>query len=445
MGKPKVSARKWADEDRSGYESKVLKSPSIPTFKLKEGSMRIDIISFIAGPGNPFAEEGQETWERTFWTHRDVGLDEDAYVCPRKSADRPCPICEHQSKLRRQAGTDKDLIKALEPRKRQLFNVVDLDDPDAGVQVWDASVHVFGNQLKEDLENADPDDPWEYFADPDQGSTLKIRVKDTPMGNGGSFMKVSSIAFKPRKRVPDTVLNAAYNLDKILYVPTYEELEKLFFQTAGAAAPSADDDGFQEPGARTRGGRPAAAEDDGFKEPARTRASAGRGADEDDGFQEPARPRGRAATEDDTPPPRSRASAGREAPEGGADMRSDIARENRRYGGEAGKTAEELGIELGGHVLHGEHGKCEVIHINAEGTRLKLEDVDGEIHKDIPPADCKVRGKKPAAQEAPAPDDPTETTSRSERRQRDAAQEAGPATTPAAADTGGDWDEDWGD
>lgn len=47
------------------------------------------------------------------------------------------------------------------------------------------------------------------------------------------------------------------------------------------------------------------------------------------------------------------------------------------------ETADDKGIEVGSTVIHDDHGECEVLHISKDGTTLKLEDDDGDVHKGI--------------------------------------------------------------
>src|SRR5690606_35728633 len=130
-----------------------------------------------AGP-NPNAEPGAFHYERTYFVHRNIGVNEDAYVCPLRTAGKACPICEYRQKLEKEKNADEDLIGSLVPKQRQLWNIRDNDDLDAGVQVWDISFHNFGKQLKKEVRNADEDDGYEYFADPDEGHLLRVLLEE---------------------------------------------------------------------------------------------------------------------------------------------------------------------------------------------------------------------------------------------------------------------------
>lgn len=57
-------------------------------------------------------------------------------------------------------------------------------------------------------------------------------------------------------------------------------------------------------------------------------------------------------------------------------------------------------FKRGDKVKHREFGVCDVVHVSGDGTSLKLEDEEGELHNAVDPADC-----KPATKSKPAADD----------------------------------------
>ena len=62
------SARRRAEQHKGDYESTVVELPEgVEMFKVKsEKAIRIDIIPFIVGKGNPWADEGSLHCERTY-------------------------------------------------------------------------------------------------------------------------------------------------------------------------------------------------------------------------------------------------------------------------------------------------------------------------------------------------------------------------------------------
>lgn len=240
----RVSAKKAAEKNSGGIDFTSISLPDgVGLFDMKEGIRRVDILPYTVGtPGpsgpNPEAGEGDVYFERTFYTHRDIGADGNTYVCLAKTAGKKCPVCESRASMLKN-GADKDVADELLPKKRQLWNVYDREAPDKNVQVWDVSFHLFGKQLYKEINNADEDDDFEFFADPQEGSTLRLGIEEVNRG-GYKFNSVETIGFKVRKTpLSDEVLEQANDLDGVLTVLSYKDLEAIYLQTV-------DDDGEDE-------------------------------------------------------------------------------------------------------------------------------------------------------------------------------------------------------
>ncbi|HEC65473.1 MAG TPA: hypothetical protein ENI23_09270, partial [bacterium] len=229
----RVSAQRRVETHKSGFErTTVTVSDDVQFFSLgKEGTKRIDIIPYTVGEGNPFADLGELHFERTFWTHRDIGAEQNSYVCPAKTAKKKCPICEYRSSLQRDPNSDSELIKSLVPKERQLWNVIDLEESEKGVQLWEISFHLFGKRLDSEIENADEDDDYKYFADLKDGRTLKLGVVQKSIKGGKPFCDVDTIGFKTRREdYNESILEDVHNLDEILNILDYDKLKDIFLQ-----------------------------------------------------------------------------------------------------------------------------------------------------------------------------------------------------------------------
>lgn len=270
--RPKLSAKRWAETADSGFTPTVAKLPDGVQFfsPKKEGTYRLEIVPYVvpdkpAGGQNPNAQCGELHYERTYFAHRGIGADERSYVCPARTAGKPCPICEHRKELMRDKDGDEDLIKALAPKQRQLWNIYDHGDAEKGVQVWDVSFHLFGKQLKAAVLNADEDDNFEYFADPEDGLTLRVGMEEKSFA-GNSFLEAASIGFKARKEpLAKEILDAAQLLDDLLIVLDYEKLKSVFLQEEGVVPHEDDDD---EPAPKKKLANQAAKDDDDDDKPA---------------------------------------------------------------------------------------------------------------------------------------------------------------------------------
>lgn len=239
----RVSAARRVEEHRSGFVSTAFDCPDgIKMWSLKDACVKkFDVLPYRAGKGNKFADEGHLHFERTYFCHVKVGVNENRYICPSKTFNKPCPICEHRAKLVREAETDKDLLRDLLPKERQLFLVKDLEDNK--IYLWDNSFHNFGKLLDTRVKTADDDDEYKYFADLETGLTLRVAFEEVKFGTGKPFLQASSIDFKPRKEQYDASLaDEMPCLDDLLILKSYAELEKIYYQEADEA----DDDNEED-------------------------------------------------------------------------------------------------------------------------------------------------------------------------------------------------------
>jgi hypothetical protein len=224
------SAKKRAETHQSGFESKALKRPEgLEWFRVKAGTYRLDIIPYVVGKGNPCADEGLVYYERTFYTHRNIGANpRDQYICPMKTSNKKCPVCDYQAKLRRNPKTSKEAVKDLNTSERQIFIVKDFAEPDKGFQLWEISHHAFGKLLDARVKGEDEDEEFNKFFHLEDGLTLKVTFAEEPAGEGGSYPKAVSIDFKPRKEQYDeSVLDEVPCLDELLKELSYKELSKV--------------------------------------------------------------------------------------------------------------------------------------------------------------------------------------------------------------------------
>ncbi len=231
-----VNARKRAEEHKGMYENTKLNLPEgVKMFSLdSEKTKRIDILNFEVGKDNPYADEGTLHYERTFFVHRNIGADQLSFVCPRKTSGGkdPCPICEFITKLRQDEDADVQLIKDMGLSERQLFNVIDHSEKDAEVRIWDMSFFLFGKRLDKQIKEEDDDDNFSSFAEFENGLTLKLGVEEVNLGRT-TFYAVSTINFKERKEDYDEeeMLEQVYNLDELLNILDYDELNDILLQT----------------------------------------------------------------------------------------------------------------------------------------------------------------------------------------------------------------------
>lgn len=311
---------------RSGGDWTTITIPEgVTVFQPKEGSYKLDIVPYKVGKGNPYAEPGLWYYERTFFTHRGVGPNNESYVCTAKTTGGRCPVCDYRAKLARDPDADEKLVDALKPKERQLWLVFDHKEPEKGVQLFESSFHTFGKLLEKKRKAADEDETHKRdFDDWESGSTLKVLFSEESAGSY-SFIDCSDIEFKPRANGLDRdLLDHGVCLDDIPKVMEYDRLKGILLQTEAEEPEDEDED-----------------ED----KPVLKKGKAKAASDEDD--VEPA-------------PKKAKAPATKEA-----------------------NPADDAGLEEGMRVKHKKFGVCEIVRISGDGTSLTLEDEDDETHRSV--------------------------------------------------------------
>ncbi len=176
---------------------------------------------------------GDPWYKKPYKIHKNIGPDEDSAVCL-KTFGKACPICEHRSQLAKEGETDREVLKELAAKDRVLYVVIPISGKDPDGKSYDEKPHIFDISwwLFQDLLNdeLEENDNNEVFPDLEEGLTLKIRWDSKKMGKGPSYADVSRIDFMEREEMYDeSIQDDIPDLDKVLKVLTYKELETLFF------------------------------------------------------------------------------------------------------------------------------------------------------------------------------------------------------------------------
>jgi len=158
--------------------------------------------------------------------HYGVGENNDVFLCNRLAFGKKCPLCEEMY-----AEWDKDdeeqdtkKIQALKPRWRCFYNIFDYDTPDTSIMLWeDVSYYLFEEMLQEAMETED--EGLVTFSDLEEGSSIEFKGREKKLGKN-SFVEAHSISFQPRDKYKDNILDKTFPLDKMLVIPTYEEVAK---------------------------------------------------------------------------------------------------------------------------------------------------------------------------------------------------------------------------
>lgn len=240
-----TSARTRAEKHtQGGFSATYLRMPEkMKSFRPKAGTYFLDIMPYKVGEGNPSAEPGMVHYERTYFLHPRVAADGSPYLCPRLTSKSPCPICERRQVLSRSDDpTNEELVKDMAPKERQLFAVINLKEPDKGIQLWDVSYHLFGKLLDARIRNSDEEDGWDTFFALEGGLTLKVTFKEESFG-GRTFVAAETIDFRARKEDYDEdTLAMVPCLDELLIETSYKELKAVVLDTAEDEEEPEDDE-----------------------------------------------------------------------------------------------------------------------------------------------------------------------------------------------------------
>jgi hypothetical protein len=339
-----ADAKKRVQDHEAGWKPIAYKVPEgMKVFKFTEDKLySLDIIPFIAGEGNPYAKPGQMTYERTYYVHP-LGPDGEKYGCNRENFGKPCPVCTKREKFMMQPGFDKDIANGMRPKERQLWLVINRAKKSEGVQFFEAAHYGKGAGFGEMLDN-------KIDAAKEGSPQTRFFYLDDGMTlevkcKKDSFKKATF--FKPTNMelVPR---KSQYDEDMIDDQPCLDEC----ILEADQNEMKKYLDGFD-------GEEPEQEED----EPVKKNKAKGR-VEEDEELDE-----------------------------------------EEEENEEEEATAHSLGIKKGSNVKHKKYGVCTVVHISTDGTSLRLEDEDEEVHKGVAPSECTVIKAKKKVEEDDDDDD----------------------------------------
>lgn len=195
----------------------------------------IDIIPYKIGPDQPPMLEGKKRTaypgEWGFFlqisVHRNIGPVKQSVLCPAKNYGKPCPICEHISKLE-DDGVDWDEYSNIATMERCLYNVVVMTnekEQKKGIRIWDAAYKYSQEILKSLAQDARTGARIMYHSpDRDLGKSIQFEVEKD------KFRKVYGHKFLDRNYdISDKLQEDAYVLDGLLELLPYKTISDLFY------------------------------------------------------------------------------------------------------------------------------------------------------------------------------------------------------------------------
>jgi len=229
-----VSDSKRQKREASSYGYLNLpKGVKILALKEKTREILLDFIPYIVTDAHHPDRDVDENvavvdslwYKRPFKVHRNIGANNDTVVCL-TSVKKKCPICEWTIEQRRK-GVDWDDLKDTAAKDRNLYAVLPIDskDHDDIIHIWDVSKFLFQEELNDQLEE-DPDNG--IFPELEEGLTLKVKFRWEKFGKN-TFARTRDILFEDREQqYNEDILKDVPNLDKMLNVLSYKELDAKF-------------------------------------------------------------------------------------------------------------------------------------------------------------------------------------------------------------------------
>lgn len=192
----------------------------VEMYRPKAGTNKIDILPFIRKDGDP-------AYLLEYYQHTGVGLNNNREICLAKTFGKPCPICAERQRMINDGGSwQDDNVKALSPKRRCLYNVIDLLEPEKGVQLFEVSHFLFEKNMISDARDEDPD---MVFADLEDGRTVAFKGRESEFNGKSSVNKFDSFTFLPRKPYKASILDSVIKLDAILTPKNADQLAAEFY------------------------------------------------------------------------------------------------------------------------------------------------------------------------------------------------------------------------
>lgn len=191
----------------------------------------------------PYSEKGIPY--KKIWVHYSVGEENTPVTCPRKMTTDPevllgekiplkkCPICAMVEKLfHTEDPRSLEKAKALSAKPRYYYNILDLDNLKAGVQVYNAPAIVH-DALAKLWSNPKFGDVF----DPESGFDFSLYKE----GNGLMSRYSLQVADPERTSIPDMkYLEELVNLDNLVKLEDYATLNFYLTGNSGDALPADD-------------------------------------------------------------------------------------------------------------------------------------------------------------------------------------------------------------
>lgn len=222
------------------------KYDGVKFWKQKEGPNKINILPYeITSKLHPLVAKGKMDIGDMDYTleinvHTYIGPNNETVVCPKWNYNKPCPICEEAAKLKEQ-GKEK-AAKALYTKRKLYYNIQDVNNPDDGVQIFEANHKYFEKPLMSLARDTDDGSPYIDFADIKHGKVLKF-TGEKEQFDGKDFIQFANLRFIDREESVKSLATSVFPLDAMLRVLSYEEIQAVLM--GGSADDDEDEDEYR--------------------------------------------------------------------------------------------------------------------------------------------------------------------------------------------------------
>ena len=172
------------------------------------------------------AEVGDEDYVLELWVHRFVGDAKADLLCPKKHLGKPCPICE-QKDIYMERGMKTEAGKC-NPSQRAYYNIVNENDREKGVMIFQESWKNFQDELSNDAGDTDDGELVDYW-DFKNGNSIKFRAEEKTFNKNKYFEYRSFKFIKREDPLPKSLKDSIINLDECMVFKSYDEIKALFY------------------------------------------------------------------------------------------------------------------------------------------------------------------------------------------------------------------------
>lgn len=181
-------------------------------YKPKQG---VNTVRFLPPPQG---KKAMLIWYKHFFQ---IGNERRAIVCAKHQYNEPCALCARGAKLRATGNKiDARKARAFEPQAQVYVNIVDMDNPEKGVQLWQMSQGLF-----KDITSAiQVNKVGKVFTDPVKGYNIVFKRKGEGMATEYSAHSVDRESSELPKA--DELLSTQMDLEGAEGPPSDEQVDE---------------------------------------------------------------------------------------------------------------------------------------------------------------------------------------------------------------------------